>query len=125
MKIQIDTDNKIIKLESKENLGKLIAVISQMLENWQEYSIDSNTIINWSNPVVIERPCWKPWYERPLWYSSCNTADSLTALKKTIPDSNDNIYDDGHNTTSTKQNYIVNSLNPKIATGVYNIELKD
>ena len=61
MKIQIDTTQKVIRLESTENLGEFVTAIEQMLPNglWKEFKIETNTTIQWINPIVwrdIYRP---------------------------------------------------------------------
>jgi hypothetical protein len=79
MKIQIDTIQKIIKLESSENLGEFFNVLKQMLPDdlWKEFKLETNTIINnWNTPII-----WKtypdyihPWNPCTPWitYSSAS-----------------------------------------------------
>jgi hypothetical protein len=70
MKIQLDTENKTIKLESKVKLSKLIETLKKLLPNneWKSFELETNTVIhNWGSPVVIQRtypvyPYWQPWY---------------------------------------------------------------
>jgi hypothetical protein len=62
MKIQIDIENKTIKLEDKITLGKFIELMSSMFpnESWKEYELTPSIITNWFNPIVIDT--WKyPW----------------------------------------------------------------
>jgi hypothetical protein len=75
MKIQLDTENKTIKLEKDVVLSTLIETLEKLLPHgeWKEFTLETNTVIHhWSNPVVIPsvipypvppspRPHW-PWY---------------------------------------------------------------
>lgn len=81
MKIQLDTENKTIKLEKDVVLSKLIETLDKLLPNgeWKEFTLETNTVIHqWSNPVVIPSviPYPVPTYPRPYcprpywpWYS--------------------------------------------------------
>lgn len=58
MKLQLDTTNKIIKVEEKVNLGEFIELLEQQIlpnGKWKEFTLETKTIINWTNPVIIER----------------------------------------------------------------------
>jgi hypothetical protein len=95
MKLQLDTENKTIRLESKVSLKEFMEVIKKLLPNndWQEFSLETNvTINNWSNPIIIKEIEKYPVYPKPIWYS--NTGD----------------YD------NTK-------VNPTFCSGTYNVEL--
>jgi hypothetical protein len=77
MKIQLDTENKTIKLEKDVVLSKLIETLEKLLPNgeWKEFTLETNTVIHqWSNPVVLPSviPYPVPTYPRPSWpwYSS-------------------------------------------------------
>ncbi len=77
MKIQLDTENKTMKLEKEVVLSKLIETLEKLLPNgeWKEFTLETNTVIHqWSNPVVIPSviPYPVPTYPRPYWpwYSS-------------------------------------------------------
>ena len=58
MKIQIDTDNKIIKLEQNVNLLELFNQLNNLLPNnlWYDFVIDVNTKIEWINPIYPNNP---------------------------------------------------------------------
>lgn len=62
MKIQIDTTNKTIKLETSENLGEFMKALEQMLPNclWKEFKLETNTTINWGTPII-----WKTYPDYP------------------------------------------------------------
>lgn len=71
MKIQIDTNTKILKLEENTNLGDFVTALAKLFpdEEWKEYTLETNTIINnWVNPIIIDR--WRydyyPWITTPL-----------------------------------------------------------
>lgn len=71
MKIEIDFDNKVIKLENKVNFKELMEFI-QTLPNWEQFAIDAKTEIVWNpSPIIIERDRWinpNPYTPRPFWY---------------------------------------------------------
>ena len=58
MKLQIDLDNKIIRLEDKVNMGTLFSKMEEMFPDlkWREFDLETNTIINWVNPIQITPP---------------------------------------------------------------------
>jgi len=69
MKLQLDTVAKTIRLEEAAILGEFFAAIDLMFPDdaWKEFKIETNTIINWSSPVVINPftpyvPWNQPWY---------------------------------------------------------------
>lgn len=65
MRVEIDFDNKIIKVEQKCNFKKLMEFI-QTLPDWEDYQIDSNTTININtSPITIKEyyPYGRPWYQ--------------------------------------------------------------
>lgn len=76
MKIQIDTTQKVIKLESSENLGEFFIAIQQMLPNdlWKDFKIETNTHIVWLNPIIWRdiyvqpriQPLVVPWITQPI-----------------------------------------------------------
>lgn len=78
MKIQIDTDKRIIKLESSSNLGKLIVFLKKILPNeWSSYTLETNTIIKWESPIVYkETRDWGQgdWAKRTWLCQTTNTA---------------------------------------------------
>jgi hypothetical protein len=66
MKIQIDTTNKVLKIEESVNLKELFKIVQTLLPtNWEEYVLDVNTIIiGWQNPIIVEKPYpTYPWYQ--------------------------------------------------------------
>lgn len=84
MKIQLDTENKTIKLEKDVVLSKLIETLDKLLPNgeWKEFTLETNTVIHhWSNPVVLPSviPYPVPTYPRPYWpwYSSTRLESNL------------------------------------------------
>ncbi len=76
MKIQIDTTQKVIRLESSENMGKFFTAIQQMLPNdlWKDFKLETNTTIQWINPIIwrdiyvqpIMQPITYPWITQPM-----------------------------------------------------------
>jgi hypothetical protein len=56
MKLQLDTTNKSIKLESDILLSELVGVLERLLPRgeWKTFTLQTNvTINNWSNPIII------------------------------------------------------------------------
>ena len=69
MKLQLDTTSKLIKVEETINLGEFIEALERLLPNgkWKEFKLETQTVINWSNSIVIEpyRPYTLPWWQQP------------------------------------------------------------
>ena len=69
MKLQLDTTSKLIKVEETVNLGEFIEALERLLPNgkWKEFKLETQTVINWSNSIVIEpyRPYTLPWWQQP------------------------------------------------------------
>lgn len=63
MKIQLDTGNKIIKVEEKVNINELFEFLNKCLPNWQEYSLETGSVIYWHTPIHIDY--WKPFPSYP------------------------------------------------------------
>ena len=69
MKIQLDTTNKTIKLESDVLFSELIEVLEKLLPKglWKEFELKTNvTITTWSNPIIIEK-YHEPYRRYPWW----------------------------------------------------------
>jgi len=78
MKIQIDTEKKVLRLESDVNLEEFMSKIKTLFPNgeWKEYKLETNVEIHWTNPIYIDRwhyptyPWWPTWnptiYETPV-----------------------------------------------------------
>lgn len=67
MKLQLDTDKKVIRLEDKVVLSKLIETLRRLFPNgeWKQFTLETNTTINhWHDPIYIQRytPPQFPWY---------------------------------------------------------------
>lgn len=76
MKLQLDTTNKIIKVEESVNLNEFFEVIKKILPDgeWKEFKLETQTTINWGSPIVINQP-YKYYYP---WYTSYGTATPTT-----------------------------------------------
>ena len=61
MKVQLDTELKVIKIEGIVNLGELITNLETWLPNglWKEFKLETNTIIEWKDSIFI------PYYHHP------------------------------------------------------------
>lgn len=78
MKIQLDTTNKIIKVEESVNLNEFFEAVRKLFPDgeWKEFTIETNTTIVWNNPITITP--YNPWtypYYPTLAYDS-NTTNS-------------------------------------------------
>lgn len=89
MKLQLDTDNKIIRIEESVNLNELMEVIKKLLPDgqWKEYKIETNSTIIWSNPIVIrDYNPYNPWITKPYVpynepYITCGTGSYNFEIK--------------------------------------------
>jgi len=99
MKIQLDTTQKIIKVEEAVNLGEFLELLEKLLpkNKWKEFKLETQTIINWSNPITIQP--YVPYVPNPRWERPWITYISGTS-----------------GLTVEQQNYSLNS-------GVYNVEI--
>jgi len=108
MKLQLDTENKTIKLESSVELSKLVETLESLLPGgkWKEFTLQTNTTITYgSYPVIIDRLVGRPWYERP-WYVTCQS----TTLS--------------NGGTITAPTYTADNKSYQLKSGIYDIELK-
>ena len=123
MKLQLDTTNKTIKVEESVKLVKFMDTVKKLLPNneWKDFTLETNTTINYgSYPVYVEK--WtQPWYGRPWYY--CNNSlgsNNLNVGANTL--SGKTMSAQNSNSLSMKTADIKNySLN----AGVYNIETKE
>lgn len=87
MKLQIDTDNLIIRIEDKVKLKDFIETLEKLLPggDWEMFTLETNVTINWINPIPVTfpdyvppidptpgypTPQWEP-YKQP-WYITCS-----------------------------------------------------
>lgn len=67
MKIQLDLDNKTIKLEENTSIKfeKLIDDLERILPNkeWMKFSLETVQLYNWNYPIIIDKlsPSHYPW----------------------------------------------------------------
>jgi hypothetical protein len=70
MKIQLDTENKVIKVQEAVNLGELTETLERLLPNgkWKDFKLDTQTQINWTpNPIIIKEYPYQPYIPIPWW----------------------------------------------------------
>ena len=86
MKIKLDTDNKVITIESPVNLKELYETLKKILpdDEWKEYDLKTNTTIEFpTQPIIIEKERWPSPYPtvpgQPWWYYAPYTSDDSTA----------------------------------------------
>lgn len=56
MKIQLDTDNKTVKIEQDFNLGEFYDLLQKLLPNdlWREFKLEVQVINNFNSPIIIK-----------------------------------------------------------------------
>jgi len=118
MKIQLDTESKIIKIENSIKFGELVEALEKLLPKgeWKKYELQTNTIINsWTNPIIIkEYP--QPIYPSYPWITFCHNADNtLTTSANELTD-----LTAGGNDKSFATN---KSDGYETKAGIYNVEL--
>lgn len=84
MKIQLDTSNKIIRVEQNSNFGELIKYLDKLLPKnsplgyWKDFTLETNTVIyNWNNPIIYD---WRYPFYTPTWQTlsiPCVTSDTI------------------------------------------------
>ena len=79
MKLQLDTTNKTIKVENNIKFADLIEVLERILPKgeWKKYELQTETITNWSNPIIIkeyEKQVYPWWGNRPYITNCHNTS---------------------------------------------------
>jgi hypothetical protein len=78
MKIQLDTTNKSIKVESDVKFSELIKALEKILPKgeWKEFTLETNAVIShWHEPIIIKKylpyePFPQPWI---TWSTSGDT----------------------------------------------------
>lgn len=81
MKLQIDTENKTIKIEEPVKLGDFLKILNNLFpeNSWEDYTLETHTKIEWEPYPYIpydppEQPNPYPWY--PIITYSDSTADT-------------------------------------------------
>ncbi len=70
MKLLLDVTEKTITIEESINIAELIKMVKSLLPGgeWKKYGLICKEIVNWVDPVVIERPYWnRPYPTSPWW----------------------------------------------------------
>ena len=70
MKIQFDTEKKLIRIEEKVNLNELFEKLEKFLPDglWKEYDVEPVVFKDWVNPIIIkEFPIWPIHPQQPFW----------------------------------------------------------
>ena len=85
MKLQIDSENKIIKIEGSHKISDILKELKLLLPKdsklgwYEDYTLECNTTINnWTTPVILDRttpfiPWNLPHYQTPKFYITCET----------------------------------------------------
>lgn len=84
MNIQLDTLNKIIKLEGGINLHQFINILNILLPNddWKMFSLHCTPLIDWRNPIIIDPTSryLPPWYVYTVSLNSNTTTELSPGL---------------------------------------------
>jgi hypothetical protein len=85
MKIQLDTTNKIIKIEGSVNIEALYETLQKLLPKgeWKQFSLEANTSIDWISPITIPYypyypPTPYPWWGTPTYMSNNTSMAGMT-----------------------------------------------
>ena len=62
MRLQLDTKEKVIRLEESVNLAEFFENIKELLHDgsWREYRLETNCTINWATPIVVKEYPYRP-----------------------------------------------------------------
>jgi len=73
MKLQIDTTNKIIRIEEAVNLNELLKMVKALFPNdtWKEYKLETAVIKEWINPIVVNPNPYNVWPWHVPYYTNC------------------------------------------------------
>lgn len=112
MKIQIDTEKKVLRLESDVNLGEFMTKIRVLFPKgeWKDFKLETNVKVEWRNPIYVDRwhyPTYPWWPNRqPIrYYSGGDT------INGTASDVNGDVLSASYNGMTVDLN------------GVYNVEV--
>jgi len=76
MKLQIDSENKIIKIEEAVNLGELFNYLDGLFPNleWRNWTLEQTGISTCINSAIVCSPYISPYYppQNP-WVVTCST----------------------------------------------------
>jgi len=70
MKIQLDYDTKTITLVNDVSLKEFFNKIKTLLPDWKEWNLNSQTTIEWTNPITIPYYPRYPWWDYGTYVSS-------------------------------------------------------
>lgn len=79
MKLEINTQERKIRLLEEVNIGELFTFLEEILPDlkWREYSIEGNVVYDVSNPIVINpTPSFVPYTPNPItnpWVTYCTS----------------------------------------------------
>jgi hypothetical protein len=85
MKIQIDTTNKTIKLDSTCKIVELIDFLEKILPNeYKTYKLETDTtIIGWNNPYI-----YRPYRPYEVWYGNTTEYNKNCLLNQQLKSTN-------------------------------------
>ena|ERR1035437_10314346 len=109
MKIQLDTNNKTIRLEESINLDELFELLNKILSGnmWKEYSLETSNSSDQQSPIIIN----EPYIPQPI------NPNPIYPYQKFWYTNDPTTYDATGEMNNIKIEYTTNSQN-----GVYNIE---
>lgn len=120
MKLQLDIVNKTIKLDESVNLGNFAEVLYKILPNdWKDYKLEINLIINWQTPIYVDRwvnPTWYPWWGS-ITSISAGTGGSINSADFTVTNDQGN----GNFTITGITN--CDGIKVSDSNGIYNLEV--
>lgn len=118
MKLQLDTNAKTIKVEEDVNISELISKLKKLLPKgeWKEYTLHSNTKIEWYSYPIITYDYIRPWWENPVVTCDTNNLTISSSSNETFSIANlGNVTTNNVTLKHSDENYMGN--------GIYNIQL--
>jgi len=83
MKIQIDTEEKVLRLEGDITLEELIRSLKKMFPDgsWKRYKLETNTEIIWQYPYIdLWRNPVYPWWPNYSGTITCDVGDYTNTI---------------------------------------------
>jgi len=79
MKLQIDTENKTIKVEQNVLFSDLLKVLNKLLpKEWKNYTLETNSTWYWYNPIPYYPS--RPWTIGEPFYTTCDSGNTTTSV---------------------------------------------
>jgi len=76
MKLQLDFDNKTIKVESKVEMKEFIDILESLKIDWKNWYLETSTVINnwWTYPIYTIPYSYTEQYPKITWSENTTSA---------------------------------------------------